>query len=90
MAVKPLKYEQVTGLNTVKTLTVPDRGIALVLLQAEAQDVRWTDDGSNPSASVGMILKAAQPHTEYDGDPTKLKFIEAAATAKLNVTYYAE
>jgi hypothetical protein len=50
--------------------------------------VRWRDDDVNPTASVGMPL-AAGVTLQYDGDLTKIKFIEQSASAKLNISYYA-
>lgn len=85
---KSLGYEQITGLSTVKTLTVP-AGATLALLQAEAQNIRWRNDGTDPTAGIGMILVAGQAPTEYKGDLSLLEFIEATASAKLNVAYFA-
>jgi len=82
----PNGYEQVTSLSSATGLTVPD-GTSLVLAQAETQSVRWRDDGTNPSATVGMII-AAGDVLSYTGDAKSLKFIETAASAKLNVSYY--
>lgn len=83
----PLGYEQITGLNTVKTLTVPaDARVAII--QAETQNVRWRDDGTNPTAGVGMILVSNEAFL-YTGNLDVIKFIEVAASAKLNVSYFA-
>lgn len=58
------------------------------LIQCEAQDVRWTDDPDvTPTAAIGMLLKT-NTVLEYTGDLSKLRFIEVAATAILNVHYY--
>ena len=58
------------------------------LIQCEAQDVRWTDDpGVVPTAAVGMLLKA-NTVLQYTGDLSMLRFIQVAATAILNVSYY--
>ena len=81
-------YEQITGLSTVKSLTVP-AGSRFALLQAETQNVRFRADGTDPTAAVGMILIAGQAPTFYAGDLSSLEFIEAAASAKLNVLYLA-
>ena len=84
---KPLGYQQVTGLTSANAFTVPaDTRIALI--QPEAQNVRWRDDGTDPTASVGMIITADSILT-FDGDLSKIKFIEVSATAKLNVSYYS-
>jgi hypothetical protein len=90
-----LGYEQITGLSSVKGLTVPSKdlnGLAcrptLALIVAESTAVRWRDDDVDPTASVGMPL-ATGVALQYDGDLTKIKFIEQSASSKLNVTYYA-
>ena len=58
------------------------------LIQCETQDVRWTDDPDvDPTASVGMLLKV-NTVLEYSGDLGKLRFIQVAATAVLNVSFY--
>lgn len=84
---KSLGYEQNTTLNTAKALTVPG-GAQRALIQATGQNVRWRDDGTDPTATVGMQL-AAGDSLFYTADLSALKVIEEAASAKLNVTYYA-
>lgn len=83
----PLGYEQITNLAAAVGLTVP-AGTRLVLVIPETQAVRWRDDGTNPTASVGQPI-AVGSELSYDGaSPTRLKFIEQAASAKINVVYY--
>lgn len=77
---------QITGLSAVKSLSPPS-GARSAQVQAEAQNVRYTADGSAPSASNGFILYAGQPAVTIDGDLTKLRFKEETASAKLNVAY---
>ena len=50
-----LKFEQITGLSSAKGLTAPP-GTTRVLVMATAQNVRWRDDGEDPSATVGQVL----------------------------------
>lgn len=98
-----LGYAQYTSLSAAKLLTAaPATGYTMpttdpsatgrrpnfVLLQAETQNVRWRDDGTAPTASVGMILIAGDAPYPYDGDLSKIQFIEVTASAKLNVSYY--
>lgn len=87
-----LGYEQLTSLSGSSSLTVPTSSggqkANVALLIGETQSIRWRDDGTAPTASVGMLLAAGQPFL-YDGDLTKIRFIEATASAKLNVSYYA-
>lgn len=83
----PKGYQQITSLGTAQALTVP-AGARYALIQAENQNVRWRDDGTNPTASVGMVLSKDSDGLWYSGFPEKLRFIEAAAGATLNVSYY--
>lgn len=79
-------YQQLTSLASATTLTVP-AGTSVALIQAEAQDVRWRDDGTNPTATVGMILSAGQTLLYDAADLAIIAFIQTAASAKVNVTY---
>ena len=82
-----LGYQQITSLSSATTLTIP-AGTQLALVQAQSQSVRWRDDGTNPTATVGMLL-AAGATLEYDGDALGvISFIEMAASATLNISYY--
>lgn len=90
-----LGYQQITSLSSSTGLTVPQvdlNGLAckpsIAIITAETQAVRWRDDDVAPTASVGMPL-AAGSTLQYDGDLTKIRFIEQTASAKINVTYYA-
>lgn len=82
-----LGYEQLTGLTSAKALT-GQAGARVALIEVEGADVRWRDDGTSPTASVGMVL-LEDTGMVYVSDPSKLKFIEVSATAKVNVSYYA-
>lgn len=85
-----LGFEQITDLSTAKSLTIPP-GTQQAWLQAESDNVRYRIDGQDPTASVGMLIKAA------DDRPTKIsahaglkriRVIAASGTPKLNVTYF--
>jgi hypothetical protein len=90
-----LGYQQITALSSATGLTVPTRDLnglnqkpVIALITPETQAVRWRDDNVDPTASVGMPL-AAGVTLQYDGDLTKIKFIEQLASAKINISYYA-
>jgi len=90
-----LGYQQITSLSSAAGLTVPSVDLnglscrpSIAIIVSETQAVRWRDDDVNPTASIGMPL-AAGVTLQYDGDLTKIKFIEQLASAKLNVSYYA-
>jgi hypothetical protein len=90
-----LGYQQITGLSVAKGLTVPtidpNTGLTVkanfALITPDTNGVRWRDDGTAPTASIGMPL-AAGVTLQYDGDLSKIKFIESTASAVLNVSYY--
>jgi hypothetical protein len=88
----PLGYSQIADLSTAKGLgagslgAIP-AGSAYAVVVAEAQDVRWRDDATDPTGTVGMLLTKGTPFT-YDGPLSKIKFIQTAATAKLNIAFY--
>lgn len=82
----PLGYEQITDVSLATGLSVPS-GADFALIQAVSQNVRWRDDGTSPTASVGMQLTAGDT-LRYDGDLSAFEAIEDAASAELNITYY--
>lgn len=84
---EPAGYIQMTTLNAAVAFTSVPAGATLAIVQAESQNVRYRDDGSNPTASVGMIL-AAGDSLFYTGDFSAIKFIEVTGSAKLNITFY--
>lgn len=82
----PLGYEQVTTL-TSSTPIEPPTGARVAVIQALVQNVRWRDDGEDPTNSVGMQLAAGRDML-YTGNLVDIRFIEEAASAQLNISYY--
>ena len=82
-----LGYQQITSLSASTGLTVPS-GATLALIVPETQNVRWRDDGTAPTSSVGMPIFVGAS-LSYDGDLNRIRFIEQTASAVLNVSYYA-
>ena len=64
------------------------QAVRALIITPETQAVRWRDDGVAPTAAIGMPL-AVGVTLQYDGDLTKIQFIEQTASAKINITYYA-
>jgi hypothetical protein len=84
----PVGYQQITSLSAAAALTVP-AGATFAIIDTESQGVRWRDDGTDPTSTVGKPLPATDGvDLFYDGDLSRIKFIEQAASAKLNVAYY--
>ena len=79
-------YQQLTSLSSAAALTVPS-GATVALIQAESQSIRWRDDGSNPTTTVGMVLAAGES-VFFTGSLSAFKAIEISASAKLNISYY--
>jgi hypothetical protein len=85
-------YSQITGLAAAKGLaqgssgSIP-AGVTMALVQCEAQPIRWRDDGTPPTATLGFLMNPGDVMT-FDQRLDQLKFIEAAAGAKVNVSFY--
>jgi len=82
-----LGYQQITSLSASTALTVPT-GATMALITPESQAVRWRDDGVAPTSSVGMPVAVGES-LNYDGDLSRIRFIQQAASATLNISYYA-
>lgn len=88
-------YQQINGVTSGTSLTVPSvdpvTGLSAMpthaVIVAESQTVRWRDDGTNPTASVGMPLTPGSTFI-YDGDLKRIRFIQTVTGATLNITYY--
>lgn len=90
-------YQQITSLGTAQALTIPTvapDGTSCkpnaALIQCTAQAVRWLDDGTAPTASVGMLMPSSQQPFYYDGDLARFRVIEVSASAVVNVLYYED
>lgn len=80
-------YYQLTTLNAA--VQVPGNG-AVVMLQAEAQDLRYDPTGGTPTSSVGILLAAGQTHilNVGSGNISTIKVIETAGGGILNVVTF--
>lgn len=83
----PQGYQQITSLGSAVGLTVPAKA-TFAIIQTETQPVRWRDDGTAPTASVGVPLETGDEFF-YTGNLSAIKFIETASAAKLNISYYS-
>jgi len=82
-------YRQMTGIAASTGLTTPPANTRRAIIQAEAQAIRWRDDGTAPTASVGMLIPAGG-ELRYDGsDMSAIKLIQVTTGAIANVAYYA-
>ena len=89
-----LSFQQVGADNSVKTaaaLTVPTRATQAELQCTGAEPVRYTMDGSNPTASSGMIMRITDPPKPFlIEDVKRIRFIRGGgADTTLGLHYFA-
>lgn len=82
----PLGYQQITSLSSAAALTVPI-GATIALVAVEGGSIRYRDDGTAPTATVGMPIAAGQEF-QYTGNLAAIQFISQGAAATLDVLYY--
>lgn len=92
----PVGFTQITGITNGAAVglgTIPRKpaGTGLeancAIIQAEGASIRWRDDGTDPTASVGERLLADQDFM-YTGNMKLFKAIAIGANAILNVSFY--
>ncbi len=95
-----LNAQYQTTTPAFKLTTAPTSGYALstdpsasgnrplaCYLQATTQNIRFTVDGTAPTATVGMLLVAGAEPFYYAGSLIDLRFIQTTSGAVLNVVY---
>ncbi len=72
-------------------VTLPATGAGVswgyLIAQANGGIVRWRDDGTAPTASVGMSIPDGG-ELNYVGDITKIKFILSTSAPVLDIAIY--
>jgi hypothetical protein len=84
----PLGYQQIAAatLASATPLTVP-AGATVAIIAPDTAAVRWRDDGTAPTASVGMSIAAAATF-EYWGNLSAIQFIAQTGSPVANISYY--
>jgi hypothetical protein len=83
----PLGCNRITALTAAAGWVSIPSGALLVALDVEGQAVRYRDDGTAPTASVGVLLPVGGPWP-YSGTLGAIQFIQVAATATINGCFY--
>lgn len=65
-------------------------GATMAVLQADTANVRYRDDGTAPTSSVGESIVSGQIPMLYTGSLSNLKFIAATGSPVLNVLFYRQ
>jgi hypothetical protein len=81
-----LGYQRLTGMSSSTALSVP-AGARFAIVQVEGEDMRWRDDGVDPTIAIGMLLKNGAAMI-YDGPLAALRFIQVSSGALINIAYY--
>lgn len=68
-------------------------GARLAVMTVDVANVRWMDDGQNPTTSVGLLIIAATATLfpapfQYSGDLSAIKFTAASGSPLINVSFY--
>lgn len=86
-AVAPNGYQQLTGTTLASlALTVPD-GSLFALIVPTTNAIRYRDDGTAPTATVGYPVAVSQT-IKYTGNLKALQMIPQSGTATIDVAYY--
>ena len=80
-------FTQITDLEAARGLGTIPENVSYAVVQAEGADIRYRDDGDDPTATVGFLLPAGGSMT-YVGNLDDLQMIEAAAGGIVNVAFY--
>ena len=87
-ALTPVASSQMgLGVVTATALTVPATATTAICT-VEGQSVRYRDDGTDPTASVGSLVAVGSILTLKLTSFTAAKFIQTGATATLDCMYY--
>lgn len=83
-----LSFQTMTDLTSARGLIGIERGTGIVLQADGALDdgvaIRYTLDGSIPTATRGMILLPVFDKLEFVGDLSKIRVIEVSGGAAIN------
>jgi len=81
-----LGYQQITTLATATGLTVPT-GSTIAQICIETAAVRYRDDGTAPTASIGQPVAAGLCFS-YSGPLAAIQFITQGGSPVLDASYY--
>lgn len=85
---KCLGFVKMTALATAASLSSIPLFAKRAVVQCEGADTRWRADGSNPTATDGMLLAAGSERIFTVEDLSKIKFIQTSSGAILQVSYF--
>lgn len=86
----PLGVGQLTAAQLASAIALPSipAGSTVAIITVDTASVKWRDDNTAPTATVGMTIRDTDPPFEYWGDLATLEFIAVSGSPVLNVAYY--
>ena len=90
---RPLGYSQILNATLAASTgivfpTFPGGSLpGYAIIQCQGGTVRWRDDGTAPTSTVGMSLATGE-ELDYSGDLTMIRFISSAGTPILDISLY--
>jgi hypothetical protein len=94
----PVGYCQITSLGSAVNLTTANCASGTVpsvatiaVICVETQGIRYRDDGTAPTSSVGMPMPIPIPSGtcfQYAGSMTAIKLIQQTSSATIDVSFY--
>jgi hypothetical protein len=64
------------------------KGANLAVIRTETQAIRYRDDGTAPTATIGQPILTADPPFVYLSTLSALQIIQQGASATVNVVFY--
>jgi hypothetical protein len=83
----PLGCQQITNLGSATGFASVPSGATLAVITVEGASVRYRDDGTSPTASVGLLLPIGGPWP-YSGSLSAVQFIQTTTSAAIDVAFY--
>ena len=88
-SLNPIGYEQLTVSTTAVSLTPPNVGSRVVVILIRTNAVRYRDDGTAPTSTVGMPQDAGSVLVVCGASIGKIKLIRSgSADATAEISYY--
>lgn len=89
-SLQPLGYQQVAVSTTAVGLTLPSGVVRMAVITVEDNPIRFRDDGTNPSSTVGVLVQPDVTILVCGPAVSGFRAIRTGADAKLSVSYYGD
>ncbi len=92
-SITPLSYCQLTSISSATLISTCSGGVPALsewaLICVESAAIRWRDDGTNPTTSVGMPV-ASGACFNYSGTFAKLALIAQTGSPIVDISFYSQ